>query len=98
MFDPIVSPNWMTYWATGKASLYEGRSYPTSTYAMLPLAETTFWVLTALVEVFVVFLFLNQGLFRNFALLNIYLLFSAAIGLGRLVVFHAFGWDSSEYL
>ena len=64
---------------------------------MLTLAEMTFWMLTTLVEVFVVFLFLIQGLFRKFLLLNTYLLFSATISMGRFAILHSFGVASSEY-
>jgi hypothetical protein len=64
---------------------------------MLPLAELTLWLLTTLVEAFVVFLFLIQGLFRKFLLLNIYLLFSVTISMGRFAVLYHFGFTSSEY-
>jgi len=64
---------------------------------MLTLTEMTLWLLTTLVEVFVVFLFLIHGLFRKFLLLNIYLLFSAMIGMGRFAILHSFGFTSSAY-
>jgi hypothetical protein len=64
---------------------------------MLSLAELTLWLLTTLVEAFVVFLFLIQGLFRKFLLLNIYLLFSVTIAMARFAVLYYFGFTSSEY-
>ncbi len=64
---------------------------------MLSLADLTLWLLTTLVEAFVVFLFLIQGLFCKFLLLNIYLLFSVTIAMGRFAVLYHFGFTSSEY-
>jgi len=66
--------------------------------ATLPsLAELTLWLLTTLVEVFVVCLFFVQGLFRKFLFFNFYLLLSVTINTGRYAVLSHFGFHSSEY-
>lgn len=64
---------------------------------MPSLAELTLWLLTTLVEVFVVCLFLIQGLFRKFLFFNFYLLLSVTIDTGRYAVLSHFGFHSSEY-
>src|SRR6266704_4466304 len=64
---------------------------------MLPFADLTLWLLTTFVEAFVVYLFLIQGLFRTFLLLNFYLMLSATISIGRYFVLRHFGFTSSEY-
>ena len=64
---------------------------------MLPSADLTLWLLTTFVEAFVVYLFLVQGLFRKFLLLNFYLMLSATISIGQYFVLRHFGFRSSEY-
>jgi len=64
---------------------------------MPSLAELTLWLLTTLVEVFVVCLFFVQGLFRKFLFFNFYLLLSVTINTGRYAVLSYFGFYSSEY-
>ena len=64
---------------------------------MLSLADLSLWLLTTLVQAFVVYLFLIQGLFRKFLFLNCYLLLSVTISLGRYFVFSHFGLASSAY-
>ena len=64
---------------------------------MLPLPDLTLWLLTTLVEAFVVYLFLTQGLFRKFVFLNFYLLLSVTISISRYAVLSYFGLVSSEY-
>ena len=49
----------------------------------MPLPDLTLWMLTTLVEAFVVWLFLIRGLFRKFLFLNFYLLLSIMISIGR---------------
>jgi hypothetical protein len=64
---------------------------------MLTLADQTFWLLTTLVEAFVVSIFLAQGLFRKFLCFNLYLLFATSINIARYAILHQFGFRSSEY-
>ena len=64
---------------------------------MSSLADLSLWLLTTLVQAFVVYLFLIQGLFRKFLFLNCYLLLSVTISLGRYFVFSHFGLASSAY-
>ena len=67
-----VLPVWHTgrsVFEAGALSLHE---------RMLPLIDLTLWLLTTLVEAFVVYLFLIRGLFRKFLFLNFYLLLSAS--------------------
>src|SRR5260370_17367568 len=54
---------------------------------MLPLADLTLWLLTTLVEIFVVCLFIIQGLFRKFLFLSFYFLLSVTISFGRYVLY-----------
>jgi hypothetical protein len=63
----------------------------------VPLPDLTLWMLTTLVEAFVVCLFLIQGQFRKFLFLNFYLLLSVAINIGRYAVLSHFGYVFSEY-
>ncbi len=65
---------------------------------MLPLADLTLWLLTILVEAFVVYLFLIRGLFRKFLFLSFYLLLSVAISISGYAARSHFGYSSSEYL
>ena len=65
--------------------------------ANVPLIDLTLWLLTTLVEGFVVYLFLIRGLFRRFLFLNFYLLFSATANIGRYAVLYYFGFTSPEY-
>jgi len=64
---------------------------------MLSLADLSLWLLTTSVQAFVVYLFLIQGLFRKFLLVNCYLLLSVTISLSRYFVFSDFGLVSYEY-
>ncbi len=54
---------------------------------MWPLADVTLWLLTTLVEIFVVYLFIIQGLFRKFLFLSFYFLLSVTISFGRYVLY-----------
>ena len=63
---------------------------------MLPPVDLTLWLLTTLVEAFVVYLFVVQRLFRKFLFLNFYLLHGVIISVGRYAILSRFG--SSEYL
>jgi hypothetical protein len=63
---------------------------------MLP-ADLTLWILTILVEAFVVCLFVIRGLFRRFLFLNLYLLLSVVISIGRYAVLSHCGYASSNY-
>jgi len=64
---------------------------------MTSLADLTLWLLTTLVEAFVVYLFLIQRLFRRFLLLNFYLLLSITVGIGRYFILSYFGLRSATY-
>jgi len=64
---------------------------------MLPLADLTLWLLTTLVEIFVVYLFIIQGLFRKFLFLSFYFLLSVTISFGRYVLYD-FRFVSYVYL
>src|SRR6266478_7308415 len=64
----------------------------------LTLIELVLWLLTTLIEAFVVYLFLIRGLFRKFLFLNFYLLLSATSSIGRYAVLYHFGYTSPEYL
>jgi hypothetical protein len=64
---------------------------------VLPPAELTLWLLTALVEAFAVYIFLVQGLSRKFLMLNLYFLLGAVISASRFAVFHHSGFFSVEY-
>jgi hypothetical protein len=55
------------------------------------LADLTLWLLTTVVEVFVVYLFLVYGLLRKFLFLNLYLLVSPLIGMGRFAILYHSG-------
>jgi|SRR5882762_204470 len=63
---------------------------------MLSLADLTLWLLTTLVEIFVVYLFIIQGLFRKFLLLSFYFLLSFTISFGRYALYD-FGFGSYVY-
>jgi len=62
---------------------------------MLAPADQTFRLLTTVVEAFVVYLFLVQGLFRKFLFLNTYLLLLTSISVGRYAVLLWFGWSQN---
>ncbi len=64
---------------------------------MLTLADQTLWLLTTLVEAYVVCLFLIRKSFRKFLFLNFYLLLAVFISIGRYAVLHGFGYRSEEY-
>jgi len=64
---------------------------------MLRSADLTLWLLTTLVEAFVVYLFLIQRVFRKFLFLYFYLLLSAMAGMSEYALLCHFGLDSSEY-
>jgi glucan phosphoethanolaminetransferase (alkaline phosphatase superfamily) len=64
---------------------------------MLTLADQTLWLLTTLVEAYVVCLFLIQKLFRKFLFLNLYLLLTIFVSIARYAVLHGFGYRSQEY-
>jgi hypothetical protein len=54
---------------------------------MLSLADLTLWLLKTLVEVFVVYLFIIQGLFRKFLFLSFYFLISVTISIARCALY-----------
>jgi len=64
---------------------------------MLSLADQTLWLLTTLVEVFVVFLFFMQGLVRKFLFFNLYLLLLVTADIGRYAFLYHFGIHSTDY-
>ena len=64
---------------------------------MLSHVDLTLWLLTTLVEGFVVYRFVVQGLFRQFLLLNLYLLLSVIRSLSEYVVWSHFGLASSQF-
>jgi hypothetical protein len=64
---------------------------------MPSLAELTLWLMTTMVEAFVVCLFFVQGLFCKFLFFNFYLLLSVTISTGRYAVLSHFGFHSPEY-
>lgn len=64
---------------------------------MVSLPDLTLWMLTTLVEAFVMCLFLVRALFRKFLFLNFYLLLSVATSIGRYALLSHFGYASSEY-
>lgn len=61
---------------------------------MLRSAGWVLWLLTTLVEAFVVYLFIIQRLFRRFLLFNFYLLLSVTTDIARYVVVSHFGMVS----
>src|SRR5437762_11189316 len=64
---------------------------------MITLADQTLWMLTMLVEAFVVCLFFVQGLSGRFFFFNAYFLLSVLIGIGRYIVLTRSGVSSLEY-
>ncbi len=64
---------------------------------MYPLADQILWLLTTLVEAFVVCIFVAQGLFRKFLFLNSYLLLSVALGIGWWLKTFDLRWGFIEY-
>lgn len=87
------------YWRRGilgRSFFESGSALPRR--ANVPLIDLTLWLLTTLVEAFVVYLFLIRGLFRRFLFLNFYLLFSATVNIGRYAVLYRFGLTSPEYI
>ena len=61
-------------------------------------ADLVLWLMTTVVEVFVVCLSIDQGVFRKFPFLNLYLLVSIATSITRYVVFSNSGIASSNYV
>jgi len=64
---------------------------------MFSLADQMLWLLTTLVEVFVVFLFFMQGLVRKFLFFNLYLLLLITADIGRYAFLYHFGIHSTDY-
>jgi hypothetical protein len=64
---------------------------------MIPLVDQTLWMVTMLVEAFVVCLFFVQGLSSRFFFFNAYFLLSVLIGIGRYIVVMRSGVSSYEY-
>lgn len=62
-----------------------------------PLCHLAFWLLTTLVDGFVVYLFVRQGLFRTFLFLSFYFLLSVTINIARCIILFQFGLLSVEY-
>jgi hypothetical protein len=64
---------------------------------MVSSPDLALWMLTTLVEAFVVCLFLARGLFRKFLFFNLYLTLCVVLSLGRYLILLRFGLRSSEY-
>lgn len=64
---------------------------------MITLADQTLWMLTMLVEAFVVCLFFAQGLSGRFFFFNAYFLLLVATGVGRYAILARWGITSLEY-
>ena len=64
---------------------------------MVSIPDLALWMLTTLVEAFVVCLFLARGLFRKFLFFNLYLTLCVVTSMGRYLVLSHFGLTSSEY-
>jgi hypothetical protein len=64
---------------------------------MFSPADVSLWLLTTLVEAFVVYLFLTRGVFRKFLFLNLYLISSILIRIGRFAVLFHSGIASAKY-
>jgi hypothetical protein len=64
---------------------------------MSPLADLSLWLFTALVDAFVVCLFVFRGLFRKFIFLNMWLLLLFTAIIVRYAVLFDFGISSQEY-
>lgn len=64
---------------------------------MLSIADQALWTLTTLLEALVVYLFIIQGLFRKFALFDLYFLLTVATSIGRCAALFRFGLASLEY-
>lgn len=60
-------------------------------------ADLAFWLLTTLVEAFVVYLFARQGLFRRFPFLTFYFLILVTTSIARCAILFRFGLFSIEY-
>lgn len=63
----------------------------------MPLPDLILWILTTLVEAFVVCLFLIRGLFRKFLFLNFYLMLSVSTSIALYASFSHFGYASVDY-
>lgn len=61
-------------------------------------ADFAFWLLTTLVDGFVMYLFIRQGLFRRFIFLSLYFLLSVTISIARCIILLQFGLPSVEYV
>jgi peptidoglycan/LPS O-acetylase OafA/YrhL len=61
-------------------------------------ADLALWLMTTVVELFVVCFTIAQRQFQKFPFLNLYLMASIATNISRYVVFHNFGMASSNYV
>jgi hypothetical protein len=61
-------------------------------------ADLVLWLMTTLVELFVLGLIIVQGMFRKFPFLNLYLLACIAANISRYAVYNNFGLASSNYV
>ena len=64
---------------------------------LLSSVDLALWLLTTLVDGFVVYLFVLQGLFRRFFFLSLYFFVSVAISIARCVILFHFGFLTAEY-
>ena len=64
---------------------------------LLSSVELALWLLTTLVDGFVVYLFVLQGLFRRFFFLSLYFFLSVAFSIARCVILFHFGFPTIEY-
>src|SRR5215469_17646076 len=64
---------------------------------LLSSVELALWLLTTLVDGFVVYLFVLQGLFRRFLFLSLYFLLSVTNGIAWCVTLFHFRFSSIEY-
>ena len=82
---------------SGVAGAYLGLLFFMKDSSLPSTVDLTFWLLTTLVDGFVVYLFVLQGLFRRFLFLSLYFLLSVAISIARCVILLQFGLSSVEY-
>lgn len=64
----------------------------------MPITDLTLWLLIALAEAVVVYLFLLHKLLRQLFFLNFYFVLTIANDIGRFAVLSKFGIDSSAYM
>ena len=82
---------------TGVAGAYLNLLFFMEDSTLLSSVDLAFWLLTTLVDGFVVYLFVLQGLFRRFLFLSFYFLLSVMISIAQCVILFQFGLTSVEY-